>query len=65
MNSGSEANDVALLIARAYTGREKIVSLKNCYHGMTYQVMGMTSESFYKYPVSSPSGMLSVSSVFF
>ncbi|CAG9838789.1 unnamed protein product [Diabrotica balteata] len=57
VNSGSEANDLALLMARAYTGKFDVMSLKNCYHGMTYQVMGMTSNNYYKYPVPGASGM--------
>ena len=32
-NSGSEANDLALLIARAYTGNYDIISFRNAYHG--------------------------------
>ncbi|KAJ8930666.1 hypothetical protein NQ314_016507, partial [Rhamnusium bicolor] len=60
VNSGSEANDLALLLARAYTGRYDVVSLKNCYHGMTYQVMGITSNSYYKYPVPGGGGFLKV-----
>ncbi|XP_072397761.1 alanine--glyoxylate aminotransferase 2, mitochondrial-like [Diabrotica undecimpunctata] len=57
VNSGSEANDLALLMARAYTGKFDVMSLKNCYHGMTYQVMGMTSNNYYKYPVPGAAGM--------
>lgn len=50
-----------MLMARAYTGRDTIMSLKNGYHGMTYQLMGLTSTSVYKYPVSSPTGIVTVS----
>ncbi|KAG5879926.1 hypothetical protein JTB14_009300 [Gonioctena quinquepunctata] len=57
VNSGSEANDLALLMARSYTGRYDVVSLKNCYHGMTYQAMGLTSINYYKYPVPGAGGM--------
>ena len=41
-NSGSEANDIAMFIARLYTGRFDIVSLRNAYHGMSPYSMGMT-----------------------
>ncbi|XP_066256543.1 alanine--glyoxylate aminotransferase 2, mitochondrial [Euwallacea similis] len=51
VNSGSEANDLAILMARCYTRNHEIISLKNCYHGMTYQTMGLTCNSNYKYPV--------------
>lgn len=57
VNSGSEANDLALLMARAYTGKFEVMSLKNCYHGMTYQTMGLTSNNDYKYPVPGAAGM--------
>ena len=35
-NSGTEAIEGAIKFARAATGRPKIVSLKGCYHGLTY-----------------------------
>src|SRR5947199_10776338 len=34
-NSGSEANEVAILMAREYTGNAEVVSLRNGYHGGT------------------------------
>ena len=33
VNSGSEANDLALLMARAYTGNYDVIALRNGYHG--------------------------------
>src|SRR5438477_1360093 len=33
VNSGSEANDLALLMARAYTGNYDVIALRNAYHG--------------------------------
>jgi len=50
VNSGSEANDLALLLARQYTGNNDIVSLRNAYHGMTSSVMGITNLSTWKQP---------------
>jgi len=35
LNSGSEANDLALRIVREVTGRRDVVSLEGCYHGWT------------------------------
>ena len=32
-NSGSEANDFAMTIAKLYTGNEEIIAVRNCYHG--------------------------------
>ena len=33
VNSGSEANDLAMYLARLYTNRFDIISLRNSYHG--------------------------------
>ncbi len=33
-NSGTESTMHALRVARAYTGREKIIKIEGCYHGM-------------------------------
>src|ERR1700733_9230109 len=33
VNSGSEANDLAILMARAFTGNFDVVALRNAYHG--------------------------------
>ena len=35
-NCGSDANDAAVKFARAYTGRQKIITFENSYHGNTY-----------------------------
>jgi len=49
VNSGSEANDLAILMARLYTGNYDIVSLRNAYHGGGASTMGLTGESTWKY----------------
>jgi 4-aminobutyrate aminotransferase len=41
-NSGSEANEMAFLLARVATGRRRIVSLVRGLHGRTYQGMSAT-----------------------
>lgn len=51
VNSGSEANDLAMLMARLYTGNYDIIALKNCYHGAVSSVLGLTSHYTWKYPV--------------
>ena len=38
-NSGTEANEAAFKMVRIYTGRTKIISLWNSYHGSTYASM--------------------------
>ena len=35
LNSGSEANDLALRLARAFTGRQHVIALSGGYHGST------------------------------
>lgn len=36
VNSGTEANEAALKLAKRYTGRSNIISFKNSYHGNTH-----------------------------
>ena len=50
-NSGSESNDLALLMARAFTGHYDIVALRNAYHGMSPAAMGLTALNTWKSPV--------------
>ncbi|XP_055314202.1 alanine--glyoxylate aminotransferase 2, mitochondrial isoform X3 [Sitodiplosis mosellana] len=53
VNSGSEANDLALLLARLYTGNYEMLSIQNCYHGMSLGTMGLTSSSNWRFPIPS------------
>ncbi len=48
VNSGSEANDLAMLMARLYTGNHTILALRNAYHGGSTSTMGLTSHSTWK-----------------
>ncbi|KAL9656380.1 hypothetical protein ABK040_005146 [Willaertia magna] len=57
VNSGSEANDLAILMARLYTKNQDILALRNCYHGMSGLTMGITSLSTWKYPVPQGEGI--------
>ncbi|GIW82803.1 MAG: putative aminotransferase [Gemmatales bacterium] len=41
VNSGSEADDQAFIIARMVTGRKKIMSKYRSYHGTTYGTLGV------------------------
>ena len=50
-NSGSEANDLAILMARAFTGSFDVVALRNAYHGMSPSAMGLTALNTWKTPV--------------
>jgi alanine-glyoxylate transaminase/(R)-3-amino-2-methylpropionate-pyruvate transaminase len=49
VNSGSEANDLALLMARLYTGNYDVIGLRNAYHGGSASTMGLTAVSSWKY----------------
>ena len=51
VNSGSEANDLALLMARAATGNYDVVALRNAYHGGNASGMAITAHSTWKYNV--------------
>src|SRR5882724_7607589 len=51
VNSGSEANDLALLMARAYTANYDVIALRNSYHGGNVSGMGLTAHSTWKFNV--------------
>lgn len=51
VNSGSEANDLAILMARLHTGHHEILSLRNCYHGGNAVGMSLTGHHTWKYAV--------------
>lgn len=61
VNSGSEANDLAMMIARAHTGYHDLISLRNSYHGMSCHTMGLTAHSGWKYNVVGNAGIHHVS----
>lgn len=42
-NSGSDANDAIIKFARAYTGRQYLVSFTGAYHGSTYGSMTLSA----------------------
>lgn len=52
VNSGSEANDLAMLLARLHTGNNEILTFRNAYHGMSPYTMGLTAHSTWRYPLS-------------
>jgi alanine-glyoxylate transaminase / (R)-3-amino-2-methylpropionate-pyruvate transaminase len=51
VNSGSEANDLALLMARAYTGNYDVIALRNAYHGGSTLTMGLTANRAWKFNI--------------
>src|SRR4030095_7241845 len=48
VNSGSEANDLAVLMARAYTGNYDGIALRNAYHGGNAAGLARTAHSTWK-----------------
>jgi acetylornithine/N-succinyldiaminopimelate aminotransferase len=46
-NSGSEAIEGAMKLAKRVTGRTEIVSLQNSYHGSTHGAMSLSADTYY------------------
>ncbi|HIZ86205.1 MAG TPA: aspartate aminotransferase family protein [Candidatus Coprenecus stercoravium] len=44
VNSGSEAVDAALKLAKRLTGRSRMVSFENCYHGSSHASLSLMSD---------------------
>ncbi|KAI6193997.1 Aminotransferase, class III [Aphelenchoides besseyi] len=57
-NSGSEANDLAIELARLHTGRFDVLSLRNGYHGLTQALAGATNLGNWKQPLPQGFGIL-------
>jgi alanine-glyoxylate transaminase / (R)-3-amino-2-methylpropionate-pyruvate transaminase len=52
-NSGSEANEMAILAGREFTKNADIVSLRNSYHGGTAATMNLTAHGTWKFKSNS------------
>lgn len=48
VNSGAEAIDGSLKLAKRYTGREEIVSFRNSYHGNTHGALSVSGNEYHK-----------------
>lgn len=44
-NSGAEANEAAIKLARKATGRKKIITFENSFHGRTFATMSATGQN--------------------
>lgn len=51
VNSGTEANELAMLLARLYTGNLGMIALRNAYHGGSAGTIGLTALHTWKYPI--------------
>lgn len=48
VNSGSEAVEGALKLAKKYTGRSRIISFRNSYHGSTHGALSIQGSEIYR-----------------
>ncbi len=51
-NSGAEAIDLSMMMARAYTGNQDIVALRNSYHGATYGAQAVTGVQGFRHNIA-------------
>ncbi|TWT77135.1 Taurine--pyruvate aminotransferase [Posidoniimonas polymericola] len=56
-NSGSEANEIAILSAREHTGNTEVIALRNGYHGGTATAMGLTAHGTWKFKQNNAPGV--------
>lgn len=50
VNSGTEAIEGALKLAKKYTGRHKLIAFQNSYHGDTHGSLSVTGRNIYRDP---------------
>ncbi len=48
VNSGTEAIEGAMKLAKRYTGRTEIIAFKNAYHGSTQGALSLMSDEYFK-----------------
>ena len=48
-NSGSEADELAILMSREFTKNNDVISLRNGYHGGTQAAMALTAHGNWKF----------------
>lgn len=51
-NSGAEAIDLAIMMARSATGNQDIIALRNSYHGATYGAQAVTGVQGFRHNIS-------------
>lgn len=57
-NSGTEANETAILTARCFTGNHEIIALRHSYHGRSSMAMALTGQSTWRLGGSAPGGVV-------
>ena len=48
-NSGTEADETAIVLARIYTGRQEIIALRHAYHGRSMLAMSLAGHSTWRH----------------
>ena len=56
-NSGTEADETAMLVARLYTGRQEIIALRHAYHGRTMLAMSAAGHSTWRHGGTAVAGI--------
>lgn len=56
-NSGSEANEMAVMLAKAYTGRHEFVAVQRSYHGRTLMTTALTGQNPWRNMAPFPTGV--------
>ncbi|MBM3745474.1 MAG: aspartate aminotransferase family protein [Acidobacteria bacterium] len=57
-NSGTEANETAILTARCYTGSDEIIALRHSYHGRSALGMSLTGQDAWRLPGATQPGVV-------
>jgi 4-aminobutyrate aminotransferase len=57
-NSGTEANETAIMAARCYTGSSEIIALRHSYHGRSAVTMALTGQAAWRMPGAMQPGIV-------
>jgi 4-aminobutyrate aminotransferase-like enzyme len=63
-NSGTEANEAAISMARIASGRHEVLVLKHSYHGMSHLTSSMTSNHNYRQATMPAAGIVAVENAY-
>src|SRR5690606_9457500 len=53
-NSGTEANDAALMLATQYTGSNQVLAIRGSYHGKSHSTVAITGQRTWSATANSP-----------
>lgn len=56
-NSGGEADELAITMARLFTGNHDVIALRNAYHGVTSGTVPLTSHHTWKHAIAHGGGI--------